>query len=203
MTNKHNNKIKGTTFSTIEEYYSSISFRKENVPVKEKIEHTYTEKEIIKPNFESKIETKFSYNNIYKSVKESGATHSTKSVLKSLVRDKPSNQITHERKMPTAIIDAQKFAYTRGVIERENKLKRVFAKTTDNTARIEAQNLGEFVTHLLKVDKKDVENLLFANSVTVNGRLVSDSNMELKTNDVVRVGIAHYLNGHKGIGIKS
>ena len=86
---------------------------------------------------------------------------------------------------------------TSGTQSTVNKEKKFYAKPNDSTQNIEKCDFMEFLSKLC--DNPEV--MLKTKNVTVNGLLVMDSNYELKSGDVVRVGKGHYINGSKQTAI--
>ena len=78
-----------------------------------------------------------------------------------------------------------------------NKEKKFYAKPNASTQSIENCDFMEFLSKLC--DNADV--MLKTKNVTVNGLLVMDSNYELKSGDIVRVGVGHYINSSKQTAI--
>ena len=77
---------------------------------------------------------------------------------------------------------------TSGTQSTVNKEKKFYAKPNDSTQNIEKCDFMEFLSKL-------------CDNPEVNGILVMDSNYELKSGDVVRVGKGHYINGSKQTAI--
>jgi hypothetical protein len=74
--------------------------------------------------------------------------------------------------------------------------KKFYAGVNDSTKKIENQ---PFLQFLDKIGGN--ETFLNSKNVTVNGELVTDPNYMLKSGDIVRVGIGHYVVGSDRIAI--
>jgi 23S rRNA-/tRNA-specific pseudouridylate synthase len=74
-----------------------------------------------------------------------------------------------------------------------SKQKKFFAKTNDSTKKTDIKPLIDLVSEMTNKSTENAEKLIKYGSVTVNGNLV-DNNYQLKSGDVIRVGIGHILN---------
>ena len=71
--------------------------------------------------------------------------------------------------------------------------KKYFVQVTDNTKRLPANNLLQFVIQLMNISKIEANSDIENNEVTVNGNLITDPEHMLKSGDVVRVEIGHII----------
>lgn len=71
-----------------------------------------------------------------------------------------------------------------------NSEKKFYAKPNDKTKKMELKPFLEFISKL----SDNAEKMIKTQDVTVNGEVVTDINYILKSGDIVRVGIGHYVN---------
>jgi len=77
------------------------------------------------------------------------------------------------------------------------KQKKFYVTPNANTKKLAAEPLSNLISTMTNTDIKKAENLITKANVTVNGNLVTDTAYQLKSGDVVRVGIGHILNNSK------
>ena len=75
-----------------------------------------------------------------------------------------------------------------------DKIKKHFSQVTDKTKRLDVKPLPEIISGLLKISIPSAKEMIKNYDVTVNGDLVTDPNYVLKSGDIVRTDVGHYLN---------
>ena len=78
-----------------------------------------------------------------------------------------------------------------------NTEKKFYAKTNVNTKKIPLMPFIQFIGEL----SNSAEKMIKTQEVTVNGEVVTDVNYILKSGDIVRVGIGHYVNNSDKVAI--
>ena len=87
------------------------------------------------------------------------------------------------------------------IINAKNRTKRFMSQPTSDTNTIDSKNLEDFVMKMMNVIKANANTLIINGKVSVNGNIVKDNNYVLKSGDVVRNNIGHFLNGHIGMAV--
>ena len=81
-------------------------------------------------------------------------------------------------------------------------LKKFYIKASEDTPKFDKCYLPTFISNVTKLDEEKSKSLIDRNSITINGDLVTDYDYDLKSGDIVRVGIlGHYINDKRGIAI--
>ena len=75
----------------------------------------------------------------------------------------------------------------------QEKKKKYFVKVTDKTLKIELDTFNNIVMKIMKVNAVEALNIIKRNDVSVNGDIVIDSNYILKSGDIIRIEMGHYL----------
>lgn len=74
------------------------------------------------------------------------------------------------------------------------KKRKYFSKVTDKTKKMDAETFPEFISKLVTISINEAKAMIESFGVTVDGELVSDITYQLKSGDVVRADVGHFLN---------
>lgn len=74
------------------------------------------------------------------------------------------------------------------------RLKKYYSPVTPATKRMDGKSLPEFISELVVVPINDAKSMIESYGVTVDGELVTDITYVLKSGDVVRADVGHFLN---------
>ena len=131
-----------------------------------------------------------------KSIKVNSNTHSNAMIHASKISITQSG--TMSIKMPKFGMNAKLNGSTVGsTASMLNNAKRFYAKVNNSTQKLDAKPFIQFISEL----SDNAETMINTKKVTVNGIIVTDSNYLLKSGDIVRVGIGHYINNSKQTAI--
>ena len=83
-----------------------------------------------------------------------------------------------------------------------DSIKKFYIEPDIKTRVLDNKSFVEFVSKTTGTSLSESLNMIRVNKVTVNGEIVTDQNFELKSGDVVRVGVlGHFLQGPNNIAI--
>ena len=83
-----------------------------------------------------------------------------------------------------------------------DSIKKFYIEPNESTRVLDNKSFVEFVSKTTGTSLSESLNMIRVNKVTVNGEIVTDQNFELKSGDVVRVGVlGHFLQGPNNIAI--
>ena len=74
-----------------------------------------------------------------------------------------------------------------------NSEKKFYAQPSNSTQKFDAQPFS----HILNKLCENMDVMLKTENVTINGEVVTDPNHVVKSGDVIRVGVGHYINNSK------
>lgn len=87
-------------------------------------------------------------------------------------------------------------------VPNRDSIKKFYIEPDIKTRVLDNKSFVDFVSKTTGTSLSESLNMIRVNKVTVNGEIVTDQNFELKSGDVVRVGVlGHFLQGPNNIAI--
>jgi len=87
-------------------------------------------------------------------------------------------------------------------IPNRDSIKKFYIQPDSKTRILDNNNFVSFVSETTGSSLSESLNMISINKVTVNGDIIIDENFQLKSGDVVRVGVlGHFLQGPNNISI--
>ena len=87
-------------------------------------------------------------------------------------------------------------------IPNRDSIKKFYIQPDSKTRVLDNNNFVSFVSETTGASLSESLNMIRINKVTVNGDIIIDENFQLKSGDVVRVGVlGHFLQGPNNISI--
>ena len=87
-------------------------------------------------------------------------------------------------------------------IPNRDSIKKFYIQPDSRTRVLDNNNFVSFVSETAGASLSESLNMISANKVTVNGDIIIDENFQLKSGDVVRIGVlGHFLQGPNNISI--
>ena len=77
------------------------------------------------------------------------------------------------------------------MVKKQNKF---FVKPSSKTKQVSVNSLVNIVSSMTNTSETKSTSIITKASVTINGNLVTDINYQVKTGDIIRVGLGHILN---------
>ena len=173
-----NSHYKGFTYS------SRVSSTSSNNGTQSALYAYFSSKEIQNPGFTEKygkvLTTTYSYAHLI-------GTQSHKLGITSSF-SKFANIGTHS--VGTQSVGTQSHPFA-SVVKKQNKF---FVKPSSKTKQVSVNSLVNIVSSMTNTSETKSTSIITKASVTINGNLVTDINYQVKTGDIIRVGLGHILN---------
>lgn len=97
---------------------------------------------------------------------------------------------------------AEESAPSERTLPNRDSIKKFYINPDSKTPVLDKTTFVEFVSKTTGTSISESLRMISVNKVTVNGEIVTDENFELKSGDVVRVGVlGHFLKGPNNIAI--
>ncbi len=152
-------------------------------------------------NFGLKMEKgKITYNNpnLIKATHSNGYTWISHPKSEIISKTSSHNAMVHMNAIHGTASNKIKFGLNAGTHSAPNKEKRFYAKANDKTQKLDNQPLLQLIS---KLSDKKPETMLKTKNVTVNGEVVTSPDHVLKSGDVIRIGVGHYVNNSNQMAI--